>query len=72
MAGYLTCVSCSHEWADPDYVEEKKVNDIPIYHRDAELIEQFKRDVIWQFSKRSRSQQESIRAARSVSRTSRR
>ena len=45
MAGYLVCVSCSHEWADPDYVEEKKINDIPTYHRDAELIDQFKKDV---------------------------
>ena len=41
MAGYLVCVSCSHEWADPDFVEEK-IDDIPTYHRDAELIEQFK------------------------------
>lgn len=45
MAGYLTCVSCSHEWADPNYVEEKKIDDIPTYHRDAELIEKFKQDV---------------------------
>ena len=45
MAGYLRCVTCSHEWADPDYVEEKAEADIPTYHRDAELIEQFKKDV---------------------------
>ena len=45
LAGYLICVSCSHEWADPEYVVDKKVDDIPTYHRDAELIEQFKKDV---------------------------
>ena len=45
MAGYLRCVTCSHEWADPDYVEEKSESDIPTYHRDAELIDQFKKDV---------------------------
>ena len=45
MAGYLRCVTCSHEWADPDYVEEKAEADIPTYHRDAELIDQFKKDV---------------------------
>jgi len=45
MAGYLRCVSCSHEWADPDYVEEKIEQEIPTYQRDAELIDQFKKDV---------------------------
>lgn len=45
MTGYLKCVKCSHEWPDPDYVEEKNEIEIPSYHRDAELIEQFKRDV---------------------------
>ncbi len=45
LAGYLICVSCSHEWADPEYVVDKKLDDIPTYHRDAELIEQFKKDV---------------------------
>ena len=45
MTGYLRCVKCSHEWADPNYVEDKKQMEIPTYHRDAELIEQFKRDV---------------------------
>ena len=45
LAGYLICVSCSHEWADPEYVVDKKLDVIPTYHRDAELIEQFKKDV---------------------------
>ena len=45
MQGYLRCVKCSHEWADPDYVEEKGEQEIPSYHRDAELIEGFKRDI---------------------------
>ena len=44
MAGYLRCLKCSHEWADPEYVEDKKEMEIPTYHRDAELIEQFKKD----------------------------
>ena len=45
MSGYLACLKCSHEWADPDYVDEEKEVEIPSYHRDAELIEQFKRDI---------------------------
>ena len=45
MQGYLRCTKCSHEWADPDYVEEKKSAEVPTYHRDAELIEQFKKEV---------------------------
>ena len=31
--------------ADSDYVEAKQDIEIPSYHRDAELIEQFKRDI---------------------------
>ncbi len=45
MTGYLRCLKCSHEWADPEHVEEKEEAEIPTYHRDAELIEQFKKDV---------------------------
>ena len=45
MAGYLKCVSCSHEWPDPNYTEVKAEAELPSYHRDAELIEQFKNDV---------------------------
>jgi ribosomal protein L37AE/L43A len=45
MAGYLSCLKCSHEWADPEYVEKSQEIDIPSYHRDAELIEQFKKDM---------------------------
>ena len=45
MAGYLKCVACSHEWADPNYTEDSVIEEIPTYHRDADLIEQFKRDV---------------------------
>ena len=45
MAGYLKCVVCSHEWVDPNYTEEAVVEEVPTYHRDAELIEQFKKDV---------------------------
>ena len=53
MQGYLRCAKCSHEWADPDYVEEKKSVEVPTYHRDAELIEQFKKEVelvVWLMS----------------------
>ena len=45
MAGYLKCVACSHEWADPNYTEDSVIEEIPTYHRDADLIEQFKQDV---------------------------
>ena len=45
MAGYLKCVSCSHEWPDPNYTEVKAEAEVPSYHRDAELIEQFKAEV---------------------------
>ncbi|MEC7239288.1 MAG: hypothetical protein VXV81_03990 [Candidatus Thermoplasmatota archaeon] len=45
MAGYLKCVACSHEWADPNYKEDSVTEEIPTYHRDADLIEQFKQDV---------------------------
>ena len=45
MKGYLQCGSCSHEWQDPNYVEEKKVIEPPTYKRDEELIRQFKEDI---------------------------
>ena len=45
MAGYLKCVACSHEWADPNYIEDSVTEEIPTYHRDADLIEQFKQDI---------------------------
>ena len=45
IAGYLKCVACSHEWADPNYTEDSVIEEIPTYHRDADLIEQFKQDV---------------------------
>ena len=34
MAGYLRCVTCSHEWADPDYVEEKKEAESVVVQRE--------------------------------------
>jgi len=45
MKGYLQCGSCSHEWSDPDYVEEKKAIEPPSYKRDAELIRQFREEM---------------------------
>ena len=34
-----------HEWADPNYTEDSVIEEGPTYHRDADLIEQFKQDV---------------------------
>lgn len=45
MKGYLLCGSCGHEWADSDYVEEKKSVEPPSYKRDEELIRQFREDM---------------------------
>jgi ribosomal protein L37AE/L43A len=45
MKGYLQCGSCSHEWADPNYVEEKQAIEPPSYKRDEELIRQFRKDM---------------------------
>ena len=45
MAGYLQCGSCNHEWADPNYVEQRRTPEPPTHRRDAELIEQFKEDM---------------------------
>ena len=38
MKGYLSCVSCQHEWQDPDYIEESHSNALPTYHQDSERI----------------------------------
>ena len=45
MTGYLSCVSCQHEWPDPDYVEDSSSNALPTYHQDMEQIEEFKREI---------------------------
>ena len=45
MKGYLQCGSCNHEWADPNYVEEKKAIKPPSYKRDEDLIRQFRQDM---------------------------
>ncbi len=45
MKGYLMCVSCNHEWADPNYVEESSRMPPPTYRQDAEMIEEFKKEV---------------------------
>lgn len=45
MNGYLSCASCNHEWVDPDYVEDQNQGSLPTYHQDAEMIEEFKREL---------------------------
>jgi len=45
MKGYLMCVGCNHEWADPNYVEESQRMPPPTYRQDAEMIEEFKKDI---------------------------
>ncbi|DAC23692.1 MAG TPA: hypothetical protein D7H89_00330, partial [Candidatus Poseidoniales archaeon] len=45
MKGYLMCVSCNHEWADPNHVEESTRMPPPTYRQDAEMIEEFKKEV---------------------------
>ena len=67
MQGYLRCAKCSHEWADPDYVEEKKSVEVPTYHRDAELIEQFKKEVETGGLANVLGVKESLTATRSIS-----
>ena len=36
---------CGHEWADPNYKEERKRPQPPTHRRDAEQIEQFKQEM---------------------------
>ena len=44
MAGYLTCSRCQYEWKDPNHVAQKR-GPPDTYRRDAELIEDFKREM---------------------------
>jgi hypothetical protein len=44
MAGYLTCSKCQYEWKDPEHVAEKR-RPPDTYRRDAELIDEFKREM---------------------------
>ena len=45
MAGYLMCAGCNHEWADPNHVSTSERVPPPTYRQDAEMIEEFKKDV---------------------------
>ena len=45
MAGYLMCSSCNHEWADPNYESASQRAAPPTYKQDAEMIEEFKKEV---------------------------
>ncbi|MDE0857866.1 MAG: hypothetical protein OSA38_04785 [Candidatus Poseidoniaceae archaeon] len=45
MAGYLTCVACNHEWSDPNHVDATERAPPPTYRQDAEMIEEFKKEV---------------------------
>ncbi|DAC21106.1 MAG TPA: hypothetical protein D7H91_04680, partial [Candidatus Poseidoniales archaeon] len=42
MSGYLQCISCGHEWADPNFKDTRKRPEPPTHRRDAEMIQQFK------------------------------
>ena len=44
ITGYLSCISCQYEWKDPDHVAIKK-GPPENYRRDAELIEDFKKEM---------------------------
>jgi len=44
IAGYLSCVRCQYEWSDPNHVAVKK-GPPANYRRDAELIEEFKKEM---------------------------
>jgi hypothetical protein len=44
LAGYLSCSRCQYEWKDPDHVAKKR-GPPETYRRDAELIEDFKREM---------------------------
>ena len=44
LAGYLSCSRCQYEWKDPDHVAKKR-GPPDTYRRDAELIEDFKREM---------------------------
>ena len=44
LAGYLSCSSCQYEWKDPDHVAVKR-GPPANYRRDAELIEEFKKEM---------------------------
>ena len=45
MDGYLQCESCNHEWSDPNHVATRAPPPPPDHRRDAELIDEFKRDM---------------------------
>lgn len=44
LAGYLSCSSCQYEWKDPNHVAVKR-GPPANYRRDAELIEEFKKEM---------------------------
>jgi ribosomal protein L37AE/L43A len=44
LAGYLSCAKCQYEWQDPNHVSEKG-GPPDTYRRDAELIEEFKKEM---------------------------
>ncbi len=44
LAGYLSCSKCQYEWQDPEHVM-KKAGPPETYRRDAELIEEFKKEM---------------------------
>ncbi len=44
MQGYLMCGRCNYEWPDPEYKDQRKIAPPPTHRRDAELIDEFKKE----------------------------
>ena len=44
IAGYLSCIKCGYEWRDPNHVTTKR-GPPETYRRDAELIDEFKKEM---------------------------
>ena len=45
ITGYLLCSACNHEWEDPNHEVSAKKAPPPTYRQDAEMIEEFKKEV---------------------------
>ena len=45
MPGYLACIKCGYEWADPNHVEQKAGPTRDDHHYNAGLVDQFKQDL---------------------------
>ena len=45
LSGYLACIKCGYEWADPNHVEQKAGPTRDDHHYNAALVDQFKQDL---------------------------